>query len=106
MEEGNKNNSEVNMGVMEFVNSHIRKVISWNLSTLACSLLPAMTCQCLLDLHRFRDRSAYTEEHFIFSLLNYFLDISFWNVLLTPAIKHPYTSIIVSIVTTMAHDPD
>lgn len=38
MEEGNKNNSEVNMSVMEFVNSHIRKVISWNLSTLACSL--------------------------------------------------------------------
>lgn len=37
-EEGNKNNSEVTMGVMEFVNSHIREVISWNLSTLKCSL--------------------------------------------------------------------
>lgn len=38
VEEGNKNNSEVNVGIMEFVSSHIRKVISWNLSTLACSL--------------------------------------------------------------------
>lgn len=38
MEEGNENNSEVNMGVMKFVNSHIRKVISWKLSTLTCSL--------------------------------------------------------------------
>lgn len=38
MKEGTKNNSEVNKGVMEFVNSHIRKIITWNLSTLTRSL--------------------------------------------------------------------